>query len=104
MVWLCIANGLTLFFYSYAVFKADGRPFWRSFLILCRPMIIAFAMASATKVMLEMSGDAIGGPIMQLAVAGLFGAVLYAVMIVPVEWTLLKDLVQSIRRSRLAKA
>ena len=65
---------------------------------------VAFAMASATKVMLEMSGDAIGGPIMQLAVAGLFGAVLYAVMIVPVEWTLLKDLVQSIRRSRLAKA
>lgn len=104
MVWLCIANGLTLFFYSYAVFRADGRPFWRSFLILCRPMIVAFAMALATRVLLEMTGDAIGGPIMQLAAAGLFGAALYAVMIVPLEWTLLKDLVQSIRRSRLAKA
>jgi succinoglycan exporter len=104
MIWLCIANAITLFFYSYAVLSADGRAFWRNFFVFCRPMLIAFVMALATRAMLDHSGLSLGSPVIELAAAGLFGAVLYGVMIVPLEWTLLKELFRSVRRSQLAGA
>ncbi len=104
MIWLCVANALTLFFYSYAVLGADGRGFWRNFFIFCRPMIIALIMALATRVALESLGPAIGNPVMQLAAAGLFGGVIYVLMIVPLEWALLREVFQSVRRSRGAPA
>lgn len=92
MIWLCIANAATLVFYCWTVFRTDDAPFLRSFLVTCRPMASAFAMAVAVRFLVEELRDRGSGPIAQIAVGGATGAALYAGLVLLTERALVRDL------------
>ena len=91
MVWLCVANAVTLVFYCHAVFRTNGAPFLESFLVTCRPMIAAFLMALAVRLFvghLEAGGTA---AVWQVVIGALAGAFLYAMMITAMEYRLMRE-------------
>lgn len=91
MVWLCVANAITLVFYCHAVFRTNGAPFLESFLVTCRPMIAAFLMALAVRLFvghLEAGGTA---AVWQVVIGALAGAFLYALMITAMEYRLMRE-------------
>lgn len=105
MIWLCIVNAATLVFYSWAVFRADGTPFWRGFYVSSRPMLTAFVMALIVRYLIEMIKPSVPGAILQIAVGGIVGAVIYAVLIALTEAQLLRKLVELVRsRKRVVAA
>ena len=57
MIWLCAVNAVTLVGYSWAVFRADGTPFSKGFLTICRPMVLALVMALAVRLLLQAFGS-----------------------------------------------
>jgi len=91
MVWLCLANAVTLVFYCHVVFRTDGMPFLKSFLITCRPMIAAFLMALAVRLLVDHL-EAGGAPAVWQVVGGaIAGASLYALMILATEYRLMRE-------------
>jgi succinoglycan exporter len=100
MVWLCVANAVTLVFYCWTVFRTDGLPFLRNFLVTCRPMASAFAMAVAVRFLVERLRDSDFGPIAQIAIGGAAGAIIYAVLILLTERALVRDLFGMVARLR----
>jgi succinoglycan exporter len=98
MVWLCIANALTLIFYCWAVFRVDRAPFFTSFLVTCRPMAAALAMAVCVRALVDRLRDTGFDPILQLAVGGFAGMIIYGLIVVVVERSLVRELAQSARK------
>ena len=92
MIWLCIANAITLVFYCWTVFRTDDLPFLRNFLVTCRPMLSAFAMALAVRFLLEQLSEMNFGAVIQIIIGGAVGATVYAVLILLTERALLRDL------------
>src|SRR5690606_32842679 len=100
MVWLCIANAVTLVFYCWTVFRTDGAPFLRSFLVTCRPMASAFAMAVAVRFVVAERGDLDVAPVVQIAIGGAAGAIIYTVLVLVTERALVRDLLGMVARLR----
>lgn len=100
MVWLCVANAVTLLFYSWAVFRANGTPFISGFYVAVRPMLMAALMAVAVRLLLERFADGLPGPIWSAAAGIVAGIVIYGALILLTERPLLKKLMQILKRRR----
>ena len=103
MIWLCIANAITLVFYSWAVFRTNGTAFLSGFLITSRPMVTAIVMAVAVRFLLDHIRHDLPGAATQVLVGGLAGGILYALLFLLTERTLLRKLLQ-VARDRRAPA
>ena len=104
MVWLCIVSVVTLVFYSWAVFRADGTPFFRGFYISNRPMITALVMALIVRLMLDHLKPHMPSSIMQVIVGAIVGGAIYLVFILLTERPLVRKLVELVRSRRAPKA
>jgi succinoglycan exporter len=102
MIWLCIANAVTLVFYSWAVFRASGTAFLSGFYATSRPMVTAIIMAVAVRFLLERFGGELPGAAMQVLAGSIAGALIYAVLFVLTERALLRKLVRLLRERRAA--
>jgi succinoglycan exporter len=105
MVWLCIANAITLVFYSWAVFRTNGTAFVSGLYVTTRPMIAAVIMAVGVRFLLDhVKGDLPGGmwtnAMWQVAVGAAAGAIVYGVLLLLTERSLLKKLLELIRQRR----
>ena len=100
MIWLCIANAATLVFYCWTVFRTDDVPFLRSFLVTCRPMASALAMAVAVRFLVDRLRESDFGPVVQIAIGATAGAMIYAVLILLTERALLRDLFGMVAKFR----
>jgi len=103
MIWLCIANAITLVFYSWAVFRTNGTAFLSGFLITSRPMVTAIVMAVAVRFLLDHIRHDLPGAATQVLVGGLAGGILYALLFLLTERALLRKLLQ-VARDRRAPA
>ena len=97
MIWLCIANAITLVFYSWAVFRTNGTAFFSSFYVMTRPMVAAIIMAVAVRYLLDhVKADLPGGlwwnALSQVAVGAAAGAVIYGLLLALTERALLRKL------------
>ena len=104
MIWLCIANAITLVFYSWAVFRTNGMAFFHGFYVTSRPMITAIIMAVSVRFLLDYIKDDLPGAISQVVVGSLAGAAVYTVLILLTERELLKKLLQLLRETRAPAA
>lgn len=102
MIWLCIANAVTLVFYSWAVFRSSGTAFLPGFYAASRPMVTAAIMAVAVRFLLERFGSELPGAAMQVIVGGVAGALIYALLFLATERPLLRKLLQLLRERRAA--
>ncbi|MDF1600803.1 lipopolysaccharide biosynthesis protein [Mesorhizobium sp. YIM 152430] len=100
MIWLCISNAATLVFYCWTVFRTDEIPFLRNFLVTCRPMASAFAMAVAVRFLVDELRESDFGPVAQIAIGGAAGSMLYATLILLTERALLRDLFGMVAKFR----
>ena len=105
MVWLCIANAVTLVFYSWAVFRTNGTAFFSGLYITTRPLIASIVMAVAVRFLLDhIKADLPHGlwsnAVSQVAVGALAGAVIYGVLLLLTERDLLKKLRELLRQRR----
>jgi succinoglycan exporter len=98
MIALCIVNLATLLGYSWVVFRADRLPFLRGFLISIRPMIAAFAMAVAVRLLLDFYGALIPSAVLQVLIGTAIGGLIYLVLMLLVERPLLAKLYGMIRK------
>lgn len=104
MVWLCIANAITLVGYSWAVFRANGTPFLPGLYATSRPMLTALIMAVAVRFLLDHIRDDLPSAVLQVAVCGLAGTIIYAVLVLLTERELLRKLLQLLRERRATAA
>lgn len=102
MIWLCIANAITLVFYSWAVFRTSGTAFLSGFYTTSRPMVTAVIMALAVRFLLDHIKHDLPGAAMQVIVGSLAGGLIYAVLFVLTERALLRKLLQLARERRVA--
>ncbi|RUM98354.1 lipopolysaccharide biosynthesis protein [Pseudaminobacter arsenicus] len=102
MIWLCIANAITLVFYSWAVFRSSGTAFLPGFYATSRPMVTAVIMALAVRFLLDHIKHDLPGAAMQVIVGSLAGGLIYAVLFVLTERALLRKLLQLARDRRVA--
>ena len=105
MVWLCVANAVTLVFYSWAVFRTNGTAFFSGLYITTRPLIASIVMAVAVRFMLEhIKTDLPQGvwlnAVSQVAVGAVAGAAIYGVLLLLTERDLLKKLRELLRQRR----
>ncbi|MDE1991051.1 MAG: lipopolysaccharide biosynthesis protein [Rhizobiaceae bacterium] len=103
MVWLCITSAITLIFYSWAVFRADGTPFFRGLYISNRPMITAFIMSLIVRLMLDHLKEAMPSAVMQVIVGSVVGGVIYAALIFATEGALVRKVMELVRSRRMPK-
>ncbi|SOC35868.1 succinoglycan exporter [Rhizobium subbaraonis] len=105
MIWLCAVNVVVLVGYSLVVFRADGTPFVRGFLICCRPMLSAAIMAGAVRLLLERYGDLVPHAALQVAIGAVIGGLIYGAIVLATERPLLRKLKDLARkRSPAAEA
>lgn len=102
MVALCLVNALVLVAYSFVVFRADGTPFFSGLYRSIRPMLAAAVMALAVRYALEHYLAAHVHPVMQVALGMALGGALYAALTLLTERTLLRKLVDLVRRPTTA--
>lgn len=100
MIWLCIVNALTLIGYSRVVFRADGRPFLKGLAISSRPMLTAFVMALAVRLLLNAGAELLPNPVLQILVGAAVGGVIYAGLIFLTERSLLVKIHQLVKKPR----
>jgi succinoglycan exporter len=105
MVWLCIANAITLVFYSWAVFRTNGTAFLSGLYVTTRPLIASIAMAVAVRFLLDhIKADLPQGlwanAVSQVAVGAVAGAAIYGVLLFLTERDLLKKLRELLRQRR----
>ncbi|WP_425987613.1 lipopolysaccharide biosynthesis protein [Ensifer sp. R-19] len=98
MIALCIVNLATLLGYSWVVFRADRLPFLRGFLISIRPMIAAFVMAVAVRLLLDFYGALIPSAVLQVLIGTAIGGLIYLALMLLVERPLLAKLYGMIRK------
>jgi succinoglycan exporter len=103
MIWLCIVNAVTLVGYSWAVFKADGTPFFRGLYISTRPMLTALVMALAVRYLLETFGTLMPNPVMQILAGAVIGGLIYTLFIIVSERPLLIRIYQLVKNRRSTK-
>ncbi len=104
MVWLCIVSVVTLIFYSWAVFRADGTPFFQGLYISNRPMITALIMALMVRFMLDHLKAELPSAVLQVVVGSVAGGIIYAVLVLLTEGALVRKLLQLVRSRRMPKA
>lgn len=102
MIWLCIANAITLIFYSWAVFRTSGTAFLPGFYVTSRPMVTAVIMAISVRFLLDHIKQDLPGAAMQVVVGSLAGGLIYALLFVLTERALARKLLQLIRERRMA--
>lgn len=100
MIALCLVNLVTLIGYSWIVFRADRLPFLRGFLISIRPMIAAFVMALAVRLLLQFYGSLLPSAVLQVLVGAAIGGLIYLILMLLVERPLLAKLYDMIRTRR----
>jgi succinoglycan exporter len=105
MVWLCIANAVTLVFYSWAVFRTNGTGFFHGLYVTTRPLFASVVMAVAVRFLLDhVKADLPQGPwanaVSQVAVGAVAGAAVYAVLLLLTERHLLKKLLDLLNQHR----
>jgi len=99
MVWLCVANAITLVFYSWSVFRTNGTAFLSSFYVTTRPMIASIIMAVAVRFLLDhvragLPGGLWWNALSQVAVGAVVGAAIYGILLVLTERELLRKLLE----------
>jgi succinoglycan exporter len=104
MVWLCIVSVVTLIFYSWAVFRADGTPFFQGLYISNRPMITALIMALIVRFMLDHLKAELPSAVLQVVVGSVAGGIIYVVLVLLTEGALVRKLLQLVRSRRMPKA
>ncbi|MGH6760736.1 MAG: lipopolysaccharide biosynthesis protein [Phyllobacterium sp.] len=102
MVWLCIANAITLVGYTWIVFRVNGTPFLKGFYGVSRPMIMAALMAWLVRLLVERLAAGGYNAIWQIIIGGAAGAVFYGLIIVLTERPLVRKLVQLVRERKSA--
>lgn len=102
MVALCLVNIVTLVGYSWAVFRADSMPFLKGLYLSCRPMVTAMLMAVAVRFLLEAFSQYLPSAMLQIAVGGAVGAVLYGLLVFLTEKPLIEKLKELVRARRAA--
>jgi succinoglycan exporter len=105
MTWLCIANAITLVFYSWAVFRTNGTAFLLGLYVTTRPMFASVIMAVAVRFLLDhVKSDLPGGlwwnAVVQVGVGALAGAVIYAALLLLTERQLLRKLLELVRQRK----
>jgi succinoglycan exporter len=105
MVWLCIANAITLVFYSWAVFRTNGTAFFSGLYVTTRPLLASIVMAVMVRFLLDHSKAGLPhGPwlnaVSQVAIGALAGAAIYGVLLLLTERDLLKKLLGLLRQRR----
>jgi succinoglycan exporter len=103
MVWLCIANAITLVFYSWAVFRTNGTAFFSGLYVTTRPLLASIVMAVMVRFLLDHSKAGLPhGPwlnaVSQVAIGALAGAAIYGVLLLLTERDLLKKLLGLLRQ------
>lgn len=109
MVWLCVANAITLVFYSWAVFRTNGTAFLSGLYVTTRPMIAAIIMAVAVRFLIDhiktgLPGGASANAIWQVLVGAAAGAAIYGVLLLLTERDLLRKLVELIHQRKAQPA
>jgi len=109
MVWLCVANGITLIFYSWAVFRTSNVPFLSGFYTTTRPMIASLIMAVSVRWLLDRMKDDLPGGLWwnaasQVMVGIAAGAVLYGLLLFLMERGLLRKLLELVRQRKMRAA
>ncbi len=109
MVWLCVANAITLVFYSWAVFRTNGTAFLSGLYVTTRPMIASVVMAVAVRLMLDhvkddLPGGARWNAVAQVALGAAAGAAIYGLLLLVTERDLLKKLLDLVRRRKAGAA
>ncbi|MDH6230351.1 succinoglycan exporter [Mesorhizobium soli] len=104
MVWLCVANAVTLAFYSWAVFRTDGTAFLSGFYVTSRPMITAAIMAVAVRFLLDQIKDTVPNAAWQLVIGSVAGAIIYGLLVLLTERALLRKLLRLVKERRAPQA
>ncbi|QND45138.1 lipopolysaccharide biosynthesis protein (plasmid) [Rhizobium lusitanum] len=104
MVWLCIVSVITLIFYSWAVFRADGMPFFQGFYISNRPMITALIMALIVRFMLDHLKVAMPSAVLQIVVGSVVGGAIYLAFVLLTERALVRKILELVRSRRKPNA
>lgn len=93
MVWLCIANALTLVVYSWAVLRTNDGSVLRTFAVMCRPMLAAFAMALVVRLFLDRFGADIPGDVLKIIAGSVVGGLVYGILVLASERPLIRKLI-----------
>ncbi|WP_274631339.1 lipopolysaccharide biosynthesis protein [Arvimicrobium flavum] len=104
MIWLCIANIITLVGYSWVVFRSDGTPFLSGLYVTSRPMVTAFIMAVAVRFLLDQIRDDVPNAALQVVICGLAGSIIYAFLVLLTERDLMRKLLQLLRERMAPRA
>jgi succinoglycan exporter len=109
MVWLCLANTVTLVFYSWAVFRTDGTAFLSGFYITSRPMVLSVVMAVAVRFLLdhvrmELPQAPLLNAAWQVAIGAAAGAMIYGALLALTERDLLRKLLELLRQRKVRSA
>ncbi len=109
MVWLCVANAITLIFYSWAVFRTNGTAFLSGLYATTRPMIASVIMAVAVRFLLDhvkadLPGGVWGNAVSQVAVGAVAGTVIYCLLLLLTERDLLRKLLELLRQRKARPA
>ncbi|PSJ61624.1 lipopolysaccharide biosynthesis protein [Pseudaminobacter soli (ex Li et al. 2025)] len=104
MVWLCVANAVTLIFYSWAVFRTNGTAFLSGLYVTSRPMITAVIMAVAVRFLLDQIKDTVPNAVWQLVIGSVAGAIIYGLLVLLTERALLRKLLQLVKDRRAPQA
>lgn len=105
MVWLCVANAITLVFYSWAVFRTNGTAFFSGLYVTTRPLLASIVMAVTVRFLLDHIKTGLPhGPwlnaISQVAAGAVAGAAIYGVLLLLTERDLLRKLLGLLRQRR----
>lgn len=100
MVWLCIVNAVTLVGYSWAVFRADGTPFFKGLYVSSRPMLAALVMALVVRFLLNSWGWMMPNQALQILVGAAVGGIIYGLLILLSERDLLRKIYTLIKNRR----
>lgn len=97
---LCAVNAVTLVGYSWAVFRVDNIPFFRGMLTSSRSMITALIMALAVRAFLHAFEAHLTNPYVEVLAGGAVGGLVYGVLLLLTERTLLKKILGMVKRRR----
>jgi succinoglycan exporter len=100
MIGLCIVNAVTLVGYSWAVFRVDGIPFFWGLLTSSRSMITSFIMAIGVRLFLHMFPEQLTSPYAQVLVGAAVGGVLYGILFLATEMSLMRKVLTLVRRRK----
>jgi len=98
MIGLCVVNAVTLVGYSWAVFRVDNIPFLWGLLTSSRSMITSFVMGIGVRFFLHAFQEQLTDPYLQVLAGALVGVLIYAVLFVLTEMSLVRKVLDLVRR------